>query len=404
MAGDWIKIETTLPDKPEVVKMTTILAIDQDAVVGKLIRFWIWADANTADGHALSVTSAFIDRLTYCPGFADALSKVGWLEGRDAALSVPNFVRHNGQTAKSRAQSNDRQKKRRSDPTPTPEACNDNSVTSVTPLSRNERDKNVTREREKKKRVIKPPSPTLGRNLLPAEAALPAEEGGGGEEISEGGRRKAEEDAAEFRPEAESSRRNASINELWAGLLERLRRLGMGDARVPLEAAFRAGLMPQDVSRAVDHFEAHPLAWTLGYLWARIKQMRPGEDPITVPAWPPKSAEWQAAQKQAATPASPAKPTKTKQEAQSETKALLAAQEATLGVQLDALPEEVRQRVIQQCLQGNRFMLERVKTEKLPPGSMQRLVVLNYLEDHPEVLRISEGGGAKSEALLESSQ
>ena len=43
MAGDWIKVEDCLPDKPEVVGIADYMGIDQDAVVGKLIRLWAWA-------------------------------------------------------------------------------------------------------------------------------------------------------------------------------------------------------------------------------------------------------------------------------------------------------------------------------------------------------------------------
>lgn len=108
MAGDWIKVEHTMPDKPEVVTLATILNIDQDAVAGKLLRLWIWADANSVSGNDLSVTSSFLDRLTLCPGFAAGLVKVGWLSGRDGRLMIPNFDRHNGQTSKNRATTNRR--------------------------------------------------------------------------------------------------------------------------------------------------------------------------------------------------------------------------------------------------------------------------------------------------------
>lgn len=113
MAGDWIKFEHATPDKPEVIQMATALRIDQDAVVGKLLRLWIWADQQTIDGNALSVTSSFVDRITFCPGFADVLRTVGWLEGRDGHLLIPNFERHNGQTAKQRANTAKRVKKSR---------------------------------------------------------------------------------------------------------------------------------------------------------------------------------------------------------------------------------------------------------------------------------------------------
>ncbi len=119
MAGDWIKIEHTLPDKPEVDQMAAALSIDHDAVVGKLIRVWIWADQNTLDGNAVGVTSAFLDRISFCPGFANAMRKAGWLNGIDGALEFPNFDRHNGQTAKTRALTNRRVAKSR-------QGCNEN--------------------------------------------------------------------------------------------------------------------------------------------------------------------------------------------------------------------------------------------------------------------------------------
>jgi hypothetical protein len=110
MAGDWIKAEHTLPDKPEVVAMASMLDIDQDAVVGKLLRLWIWADQQfktetitKQSCNGMTVTKTFIDRVTLCNGFTEALRSVGWLTGTDGHLILPNFDRHNGTTAKERA-------------------------------------------------------------------------------------------------------------------------------------------------------------------------------------------------------------------------------------------------------------------------------------------------------------
>lgn len=130
MAGDWIKMEHTTPDKPEVVRMAAHLGIDQDAVVGKLARVWIWADQNSLDGNALTVTDAFLDRVTACPGFAGALREVGWLSGRQGLLTIPNFDRHNGQTAKARAVTNRRVSRHRAK-----SESNAASVTHVTPMT-----------------------------------------------------------------------------------------------------------------------------------------------------------------------------------------------------------------------------------------------------------------------------
>jgi len=108
MAGDWIKIEHALPDKPEVFRLADLLGIDPDAVVGKLVRLWVWCDQQTVDGNALGVTDAFLDRITHQPGFSVALRKVGWLQVRSGSLAIPRFDRHNGQTAKARAVTNRR--------------------------------------------------------------------------------------------------------------------------------------------------------------------------------------------------------------------------------------------------------------------------------------------------------
>ena len=100
MPVPWIKIEVILPDKQEVVTMAHLLKMkDPDTVVGKLIRLWAWADQQTVSGDCVGITCAYIDRLTFCKGFAKALMSVGWLGGEDGALQFLNFARHNGETA-----------------------------------------------------------------------------------------------------------------------------------------------------------------------------------------------------------------------------------------------------------------------------------------------------------------
>lgn len=124
MAGDWIKIEHALPDKPEVMQMADFLGIDPDAVVGKLLRFWNWCDVQCVNGNALSVTKTFLDRITFCKNFAEAMIQVGWLIEDGETLSIANFDRHNGETSKLRSLSNRRVAKNRQ--------CNAKTVTNVT--------------------------------------------------------------------------------------------------------------------------------------------------------------------------------------------------------------------------------------------------------------------------------
>ena len=103
MAGDWMKIELELPDKPEIHSMAGILTLDPDAIVGKLIRVWQWFDKHTTDGNAYGVTFALLDRITGVTGFGEAMMFVGWLEQNDKYLTMPRFDRHTSKSAKSRA-------------------------------------------------------------------------------------------------------------------------------------------------------------------------------------------------------------------------------------------------------------------------------------------------------------
>lgn len=100
-----------MPDKPEVVQMAARLRIDQDAVAGKLLRLFSWVDQNVIAEIAesgIEVTEAFIDRLTNKRGFESALVGVNWARREGARLVLVNFTRHNGETAKERAQTNRR--------------------------------------------------------------------------------------------------------------------------------------------------------------------------------------------------------------------------------------------------------------------------------------------------------
>ena len=97
MAGEWIKMEHTLPEKPEVMRMARILGIDPDAVVGKLVRFWGWVDGVSVDGVVDGVVDADIDSICRCSGFASACVAVGWLVMDNVAerATLPNFDNHN---------------------------------------------------------------------------------------------------------------------------------------------------------------------------------------------------------------------------------------------------------------------------------------------------------------------
>jgi hypothetical protein len=104
MAGDWIKVEASTPEKAEVLAITARMGWDDaDLTVGKLFRLWRWFDQQTVDGNAATVTTALLDRIVGVIGFCEAVRDAGWLTITDEGISLPGFDKHNGNTAKSRS-------------------------------------------------------------------------------------------------------------------------------------------------------------------------------------------------------------------------------------------------------------------------------------------------------------
>jgi hypothetical protein len=138
MAGDWMKIELELPDKPEVHGISNILNLDPDCVVGKLIRVWQWFDKHTIDGNAHGVTFSLLDRITSVKGFGEAMMFVGWIEQKDKVLCMPKFDRHTSSSAKTRALSNKRVDKLRNSTSVTfalPEKRREENIKNIAPLA-----------------------------------------------------------------------------------------------------------------------------------------------------------------------------------------------------------------------------------------------------------------------------
>lgn len=103
MAGEWLKFEKSTFDKPEVLAIAAAIGQDPDYVIGKLLRMWSWFDTHTEKGNARSVTCALLDSILRVTGFSENVAKVGWLIVSNDCLTLPNFDRHCGETAKSRA-------------------------------------------------------------------------------------------------------------------------------------------------------------------------------------------------------------------------------------------------------------------------------------------------------------
>ena len=103
MAGDWLKMRHDLADDPAVIRLASVLQLDEDAVIGKLFRLWSWADRHSRNGEVDGVDLAWVDRLCRRDGYGAALVRVGWLVETGEGLSFPRFDRHCSDTAKTRA-------------------------------------------------------------------------------------------------------------------------------------------------------------------------------------------------------------------------------------------------------------------------------------------------------------
>lgn len=112
MAGDWMKIDLELPDKPEVHYIASLLKLEPASVVGHLVKVWGWFDKHTTDGHAQGVTFAVLDRMTV-PGFGEAMQFAGWLNQRGTEIFMPKFDRHTSESAKKRALAQKRKSRQR---------------------------------------------------------------------------------------------------------------------------------------------------------------------------------------------------------------------------------------------------------------------------------------------------
>lgn len=144
MARDWIKREKGLSNKREVVAVSIKLGVDRRLVAECCGLLWDWADSETTDGHIEGVDAAYIDALVGLPGFALALStrEVGWLRITESGITLPNWGRHNGESAKKRAIESEKKKRQRGRPVVVPDSVpqtsgqgRDESISSLSLLS-----------------------------------------------------------------------------------------------------------------------------------------------------------------------------------------------------------------------------------------------------------------------------
>lgn len=169
MSTDWLKIEANTPEKEEVLAITCRMGWDDaDLTVGKLFKLWRWFDQHTVGGNAARVTTALLDRVVGVSGFCEAVRAEGWLDITDAGVSLPRFDRHNGKTAKARAQTAKRVEKHKGNA-----KGNAASVTEELPAPLPSKEREVRAEKQDQERAAplaavpaeKEPDPIFGAGL-----------------------------------------------------------------------------------------------------------------------------------------------------------------------------------------------------------------------------------------------
>jgi hypothetical protein len=178
----WIKLDKQLPESirfRRVVRAvreksnalrnaTPELAVT--AVLGALMRLWAYADSHIDDTNLLGVTLDEIDEIVGIDGFAHALP-ADWLQVVDPDhVQLPDFVQHNGSSAKQRSKNAQRQanfRHRKKAATITPRNANSNALPS---RSNDARPDQTTTDQEKKDSV-EPLSPVIEFSSSPPAKA-----------------------------------------------------------------------------------------------------------------------------------------------------------------------------------------------------------------------------------------
>ena len=104
MTLSWMKIETSTPQKIEVMKIAEIMQCSRREAFTMCFEFWAWCDAELQDGHITGMSLDNICDAARLPkGFCHAMAAAGWLQVETDRVVVVNFMRHLGNGAKHKA-------------------------------------------------------------------------------------------------------------------------------------------------------------------------------------------------------------------------------------------------------------------------------------------------------------
>lgn len=111
MAGDWLKCNFGLRNHRCVMYVASATGLDQDHVVGKLMRLWEWAQTQTETGKVRPCNIQMVDSIVGSEGFGKALAESEWIEVGDGWVRFTRWDEHNSKGAKERALDNARKRR-----------------------------------------------------------------------------------------------------------------------------------------------------------------------------------------------------------------------------------------------------------------------------------------------------
>jgi hypothetical protein len=107
--ANWIKVETHTPDKTELRHLARLCRCSKAEAFLAFFRLFVWLDEQTDDGHVEFFTADDADEIAGLPGFGEAMQEVRWIHFGPTGAVVANWDRHNGESAKKRANNAARQ-------------------------------------------------------------------------------------------------------------------------------------------------------------------------------------------------------------------------------------------------------------------------------------------------------
>lgn len=120
MAGEWIAVDLSLPEKQEFQELLDVTRRAECEVHYLLVRMWGWASLHSSDGTARMTLPRMVRLWGGDEHFWRAVHAVGWLviDDEKATITVPGWDRRFSKSAKNRMQHRDRaaaQEERRRD-------------------------------------------------------------------------------------------------------------------------------------------------------------------------------------------------------------------------------------------------------------------------------------------------